>query len=371
MQTPQEPGQTITAAGPLTSVSDYLEAARDRIPAEYFDSMFGVEGDGITRTDASNRAALSAIGFRPRVLVDVSEVTLATTVLGQPIDLPVLLAPVGDMTRIHPDAELGAVRAAGEAGTVMILSLAASISVDEVIAAAQRPLWFQLYVLRDRGATRQLVEHAEALGCAAIVVTVDNPGIIQRDISPGRRQAWGTIGRLELGDKLEGSGLLLESVDPTLSWKDIDWLRSLTEVPLVIKGIQTGEDAALCGTHGAAGLVLSNHGGQALADTVGTVTRLPEIVEAAAGVEVYLDGGIRQGGDILKALALGARAVLIGRAQYWGLAVGGQAGVAGVLEILARELRSAMKFCGLSDVALASPVLVEIADGRSPKVDRL
>jgi 4-hydroxymandelate oxidase len=359
MQTPHEPGETAAKERTLTSVGDYLEAAWERMPAAYFGNMFGVEGDGISRTDESNRAAFNAIGLHPRVLVDVSEVALATTVLGEPIELPVLLAPIGDMTRIHPDGELGAVRAAGEAGTVMVLSLAASLSAEEVIAAAKRPLWFQLYVLRDRGATRQLVEYAEEIGCRAIVVTVDNPGIIQRDVRPGHREAWGTIGRLGLGGRLQGSGLVLESVDPALTWKDIDWLRSATSLPLVIKGIQTGEDAALCAAHGASGLVLSNHGGQALPDTVGTVTRLAEIVEASAGVEVYLDGGIRQGGDILKALALGARAVLIGRAQLWGLAAGGQAGVTGVLEVLADELRAAMKFCGLADVALAGPALVE------------
>jgi len=194
------------------------------------------------------------------------------------------------------------------------------------------------------------------------VVTVDNPGIIQRDISPGRRQAWGTIGRLGLGERLQGSGLVLESVDPALTWRDIEWLRSITSLPLVIKGIQTGEDAALCAAHGAAGLVLSNHGGQTLPDAVGTITRLPEVVAAAPELEVYLDGGVRRGSDILKALALGARAVLIGRAQYWGLALGGQAGVAGVLAILERELRAAMCFCGVADVALASPSLVELPD---------
>jgi 4-hydroxymandelate oxidase len=344
----------------LRTVNDYREKARASLPDRLFDRMFGTDGDRVGRTDAANRAAFASVHLRPRVLVDVSRRSLATSVLGQAIDLPVLLAPVGDAARVHPDAELATVRAAGCAGVVTILGMASTYSVDEVVAAAQRPVWFQLYVLKSRDMTRRLVEHAEAVGCAALVVTVDNPGVIAQDLAAGagRKQAWGTLARLGLTAELDAGGLLLENVDPAVTWEDIDWLRSLTGLPVVLKGIQTAEDAALCAQHGIAGLVLSNHGGHALPDTLGTLARLPEVVEAAGDVEVYLDGGVREGADILKALALGARAVLLGRAQYWGLAAGGEPALRGLLGVLRSELNAAMMFCGVDDVTAVEARLV-------------
>jgi 4-hydroxymandelate oxidase len=344
----------------LRTVEDYREKARAILPHRLFDRMFGTADDRIGRTDAANRAAFAAVHLRPRVLVDVSHRSLATSVLEQPIDLPVLLAPVGDAARVHPDAELATVGAAGSAGVVTILGMASTCSVDEVVAAARRPVWSQLYFLKRREMTQRLVEHAEAVGCAALVVTVDNPGVIAQDLAAGagRKQAWGTLAMLGLTAELDATGLLLENVDPAVTWADIEWLRSITALPLVLKGIQTAEDAALCEQHGIAGLVLSNHGGHALPDTLGSVARLPEIVEAAGDVEVYLDGGVREGADILKALALGARAVLLGRAQYWGLAAGGEPALRGLLEVLRRELDAAMMFCGVTDVTAVGPGLV-------------
>ncbi|MEN3284806.1 MAG: 4-hydroxymandelate oxidase [Solirubrobacteraceae bacterium] len=344
----------------LHTVDDYREKARANLPDRLFDRMFGTELDGVGRTDAANRAAFAAVHLRPRVLVDVSRRSLATTVLGQPIDLPVMLAPVGDAARVHPDAELATVAAAGSAGVVTILGMASTYSVDEVVAAARRPVWFQLYVLKSRDMTRRLVEHAEEVGCAGLVVTVDNPGVIARDLAAGagRKQAWGTLAALGLTEELDAGGLLLENVDPTLTWRDIAWVRSITRLPIVLKGIQTAEDACLCAEHGVAGLVLSNHGGHALPDTLGTLARLPEIVGAAGDVEVFLDGGVRQGADVLKALAVGARAVLLGRAQYWGLAAGGAVALHGLLEVLASELDAAMMFCGVTDVTHVDSRLV-------------
>jgi 4-hydroxymandelate oxidase len=334
----------------LLSVSDYRERSREILAEHLFDSMFGTDRDAIGRTNSGNLAAFEAIGFRPRVLVDVSNRSLATTVLGQPVDMPIMLAPIGDARRVHPDGELATVRAANAGGVAMILSMVSSVSATEILAAAEGPVWSQFYVLKDRVATRRLVEHVAEVGCAALVVTIDNPGIISKDVNVGRPPTWGTLSELGITQTLAVQRSMLENIDPAVSWKDIDWLRSLTSLPLVLKGIRTPEDAAACREHGVSGLVLSNHGGHALPDRAGTLTRLPEIVEAAGGLEVYLDGGIREGADVLKALALGARAVLLGRAQYWGLTVGGEAGLTDVLGILRRELDSTMMFCGAVDV---------------------
>jgi len=334
----------------LRTVADYRRRAAEVMPTPMFESMFGTPEDTVGRTDAANRAAFDAIDLRPRVLVDVSEVSLATTVLGERVELPVMLAPVGGMTRVHPEAELAAVRAAGSQGVAMAVSLAANISISEIIAEAKAPVWFQLYFLRDKEAIRRLVAHAEEVGCSAIVVTVDNPGLVIKDVSGGKKYVFGTIASLGLDEVMDGTTPLLPHIDPSFSWPDLEWLRSLTSLPLVIKGVRTGEDAALCREFGAAGIVLSNHGGHVVADNRGTITRLPEIVEAAPELEIYLDSGVREGADILKALALGARAVLLGRALYWGLAVAGEPGLRGLLQVLRDELETTMKFCGVTDV---------------------
>lgn len=345
----------------LHSIAEYRERAREILPDHLFENMFGTDRDAIGQTNASNRSAFEAIGFRPRVLVDVSARSLATTVLGQPLEMPIMLGPIGDARRVHPDGELASVGAANAAGVTMVLSMVSSSPVTEIASLAQRPLWSQFYVLKDRDATRRLVEHVAEVGCGALVVTIDNPGIISKDVNVGRPpQNWGTLTELGITETLAVRRSMLENIDPTVSWKDIDWLRSLTSLPIVLKGIRTAEDAALCREHGVAGLVLSNHGGHALPDATGTITRLPEIVEAAGGLEVYLDGGIREGADVLKALALGARAVLVGRAQYWGLTVAGEAGLTDVLGILRRELEATMMFCGVADVAQVDRRLVTL-----------
>lgn len=318
--------------------------------SDLYDAMFGTATDGVGTTDAANRAAFAATQLRPRVLVDVAGAKLATTVLADRVELPILLAPVGGATRVHPEAELGVVRAAAAAGTVAVVSLASSHSIAEVVAAAAGPVWFQVYLLKSAEANRRLAAHAQEIGCTAIVVTVDNPGVITKEDSRTHKRVRGTIAALGLDEVLGAQGPVLESVDPRATWSDIERLRSDCSLPIVVKGIQTAEDAELAREHGAAAVVVSNHGGQALPDPLGTLTRLPEVVEAVPSLEVYLDGGIREGADVLKALALGARAVLIGRAQQWGLAVGGEAGVRNVLEILRRELQAAMMFCGVTDV---------------------
>jgi 4-hydroxymandelate oxidase len=256
----------------------------------------------------------------------------------------------------------------------MALSTASTYSIEEVAEVATGPLWFQLYFLRDRRVTEQLVRRAEEAGYRAIVLTVDLPGVSSRerdarfvrsardgyDLTAEHRVAT----TYEVARELRNfqhpglAGLPLPTradfhrhFDATLGWADPAWLRELTPLPLVLKGVQTGEDARLCSEHGLDGLVVSNHGGFALPNARATIETLPEIAANAGAVEVYLDGGVRRGTDVFKALALGARAVLVGRAQAWGLTVGGEDGIVDVLDILRAELDDAMRLCGIADVA--------------------
>ena len=287
------------------------------------------------------------------MLVDVAEVTTATTVLGTPVSMPLLVAPTAIQRIAHPDGEPGMARAAAAAGTLMCLSTIATATPEEVAAAAPgAPRWFQLYVFRDRGVTRSLVAQAAEHGYGAIVLTVDAPrlGRRERDLRTGFRvpaeivvPSMAALGGWEGATPLE----LLGAIDPALTWATSSELRSLSPLPLVLKGIQTGEDAALACEHGVDAIVVSNHGGRQLDAVAPTAELLPEVVEAVAGrIEVYVDGGVRRGSDVVKALALGARAVLVGRAPLWGLACDGEAGARRVLELLRDEIELALALCG-------------------------
>jgi 4-hydroxymandelate oxidase len=329
---------------------------------EYF---AGGAGDEATLRD--NRAAFARLRLRPRFLVDVSERTLATTALGRELPLPLAIAPMAYQRLAHPDGELATVRAAGRLGVPMVLSTMATASVEEVAAAASGPLWFQLYVWRDRGATRALVERAVAAGAQALVVTVDAPrlGTRRRDVENVFALPEGLrLGNLEgLGvpdaPKVTSGSQLSEHfwllADASLSWRDLEWFRSLTELPIVLKGILTAEDARLAAQHGAAAIVVSNHGGRQLDGVVATLDALPEVVDAGGdAIEVWLDGGVRCGADVLKALALGARLVLLGRPVLWALAVGGEQGVAELLSCFADEIDEALALCGCCSPADAT-----------------
>jgi 4-hydroxymandelate oxidase len=306
-------------------------------------------------TSMRNEDAFEDVAVRQRVLVDVSQTDLTCSALGYEIAMPIMLAPTGGQHRVHPDAELASARAAGRRGTVIILSSFSTHSVEEVMQVAGGPVWFQLYWLRDRGVTKQLVERAEQCGCGAIVLTVD---------VNARSREWfrmpdewaDTMGSFrDMGLKVPA----FKSLDPSLTWDDLEWLREVTSLPIVIKGVQLAEDARRCVARGAAGIAVSNHGGYTLAGASASLEFLPEIVEAAGDqAEVYFDGGIRRGTDILKALGLGARAVLIGRPMLWGLGAGGDEGVERVLEILTDELEEAMILCGVPDLAAARDVAV-------------
>ena len=346
------------------NVADYERLAEDALDPGAFGYFAGGAGD--ERVLRENVAAFARLRLRPRVLVDVAETTTATTVLGTPVSMPLLVAPTAIQRMAHPDGEPGTARAAAAAGTIMCLSTLATATPEEVAAAAPgAPRWFQLYVFRDRGITRSLVERAEAAGFGAIVLTVDAPrlGRRERDLRTGFRippeitvpSFAAAAGGWEGATPLD----ILSLVDPTLSWRDLERLVADSPLPVVVKGVQTHEDAALACEHGAAAVVVSNHGGRQLDDVAPTLELLPEVVEAVEGrIEVLVDGGVRRGADVVKALALGARAVLAGRAVLWGLAAEGERGAARVLELLREEVELALALCGCPSPAAVTPAHV-------------
>jgi isopentenyl diphosphate isomerase/L-lactate dehydrogenase-like FMN-dependent dehydrogenase len=334
----------------VINVDDFEKAARERLDPGAYGYYAGGAGD--ERTLRANVEAYARWELRPRVLVDVSEVSTATSVLGTEVELPVLVAPTAFHRLADPEGELATARAAAAAGTVMCLSTLSSVSPAELAAAAPgAPQWFQLYWSRDRGFTADLVASVAEAGFRAIVLTVDFPvaGRRERDL------------RLEftLPDDLPAPnlpvtlarrdfhGALGDIVDTSLTWRDLEWLRSESSLPLLVKGVLTAEDALLAAEHGAEGVIVSNHGGRQLDGVPATLDVLPEVVEAVGErVEVLLDGGIRRGTDVLKALALGAHATLAGRAVLWGLAAAGEEGVARVLELLRNEIASGLMLLG-------------------------
>ena len=309
--------------------------------------------------------------LRPRVLVDVSAASGATTVLDTDVSMPVLVAPTAFHRMVHPDGEPGTARAAATAGTLMCLSTLATAAPAEVAAAAPgAPRWFQLYVFRDRGVTRALTEQAVAAGFEAIVLTVDVPrlGRRERDLRTGFRVPAEVVvpsiaaleGRWAGATPLE----VLAQIDGSLGWGDLERLVAESPIPVIVKGIQTGEDAGLACEHGAAAIVVSNHGGRQLDAVASTAELLPEVVDAVAGrLEVYVDGGIRRGSDVVVALALGARAVLVGRPVLWGLAHDGEAGARRVLELLHDEVELALALCGCPSPAAVTRTHVSSIGG--------
>jgi isopentenyl diphosphate isomerase/L-lactate dehydrogenase-like FMN-dependent dehydrogenase len=321
----------------LHNVADYERAAAEKLDPNALAYYVGGSGDEWTLRE--NVAAFRRRTLRPRVLVDVTEISTATTVLGTDVSMPVLLAPLAFQRMANPDGEEATARAAAAADTVMCLSSAASSEPRTVAAAAPGgKRWFQVYVFPGRTLTERLVGEAVENGFSALVLTVDTPYL-------GRRERDLRVG-FALPEHLAHYGERLGTFDTTLSWKDLEWLAGFG-LPVVVKGIVTREDALLACEHGADGIVVSNHGGRQLDGVSATLDALPEVVEAVGGhCEVYLDGGVRRGADVLRALALGARAVLIGRPFLWGLAVDGERGVAHVLELLRAEVELGLALLG-------------------------
>jgi isopentenyl diphosphate isomerase/L-lactate dehydrogenase-like FMN-dependent dehydrogenase len=334
------------------NVADYERLAAQALepgPLGYF-----AGGAGDERTLRDNLAAFGRWQLRPRMLVDVSEASARSTVLGTEVSMPVLVAPVAIQRMAHPDGEVAMARAAAEAGTIMCLSSFSTTSPRDVAEAVPgAPRWLQLYCFRDAGVTRSLLEQSVELGYGAIVITVDAPRagrrerdlrtgfVVPEDITvPALAGAVGSQGPMTI---FEAFGLL----DPTLTWRELERIAAESPLPVLVKGILTDEDARLALEHGAAGVVVSNHGGRQLDGVSASLDALPEVVEAAGDRgEVLLDGGVRRGTDVVMALALGASAVLVGRPALWGLAAAGEAGARDVLELLRAEVELALALCG-------------------------
>ena len=322
-------------------------------------------------TTRRNRSAFEDLKLRPRFLRDVQERKISTTVLGQEISMPVMVAPAGSHMLAHPDGEVATAQGAGRSDTLMMLSTSSNYSMEEVSDAATGPLWFQLYH-RGYSFTEMLVHRAEEAGFKAIVLTIDTPVASpkERDLRNRykREHDLGNFRGMDADrsvisgtDETEGWDV---SYAPPITWRELEWLRGLTSLPLVLKGIRTSEDAYEAVEHGVDGLLVSTHGGRQLDMTMGAIEMVPEVVEAARGrAEVYVDSGVRRGSDVIKALALGAKAVAIGRPLFWGLAIDGANGVHGVLELLREEVDRAMAFTGQSDVNALEPGVVQIPAG--------
>ena len=333
--------QTPPTTRPI-NVLEFEPLARQRLPGAAWDYVAQGAADEITLR--RNREAFDALRLRPRVLTDVSSLDTRLVLFGQQLEFPILLAPVAAQGRIHAGAEPEAGRGASAAGATLVISTFTSARLEDIAQAARGRVWFQLYVHRDRTVTRDLVQRAEAAGCSALCITVDTPVNPMRDREKrlGVRPPYSgpsTGGRV--------SPIYNNALDPTVTWETVAWIRSFAKIPVLLKGILAPEDAGRAATEGLAGVLVSNHGGRNLDTTAATIEALPAVAEAVQGrVPILLDGGVRRGTDIVKALALGARAVLIGRPYVWGLAVDGAAGVQRVIEILRDELEAAMAMCG-------------------------
>jgi 4-hydroxymandelate oxidase len=351
---------------------EYEALARATVPKPAFD--YFASGAGCEITTRENRSAFDDLRLRPRVLIPVGKRDQSITLFGRTLPSPILVAPMAFQKVAHPDGEPATARGCAAAGVLFVASTMASVSLEEIAAATSAPKWFQLYVFQDRGITRALVERAEAAGYEAIQVTADLPVTGRREadirncfllpekVTPRNLEA-------AIGGCLTPDGSPNDAVpysrylfDPNLSWADIAWLRSITKLPVLVKGILRGDDADRAMSHGAAGIVVSNHGGRQLDTVVPTIRALPEVVDAVAGRGVVvIDSGIRRGIDIVKAIALGANAVQVGRPAIWGLATGGEAGVARVLKLLREELDNVLALCGFPTIGHISRDLVAFA----------
>lgn len=345
----------------LVNVFDYEAAARSTLPKMTYDYYRSGANDEITLRE--NHSAYERIKLNPRVLRDISKRDLTTTILGQTVSMPILVAPTAFHRMAHPEGEVATARAAGKAGTIMMLSTLSTSSIEEVMSEATGSVWFQLYVYKDREATLSLLQRAEAAGCKAIALTVDAQiwGRRERDIKNRFRLPQGLsiknlmpAGKEQFPKEQADSGLaayVAWQFDPTLCWKDVEWLCARSKIPVLLKGVLHPEDARLAIDHGAAGVIVSNHGARQLDTVPATIEALPAIAEAADGkIEVLVDGGIRRGTDVIKAIASGAKAVGVGRPIIWGLAVDGEKGAGRILDILRKDFELAMRLCGCTCV---------------------
>jgi 4-hydroxymandelate oxidase len=348
-------------------VDDFKSLAKAKLPAATFDYITTGSADEITLRQ--NVAEFQRIKILPPLLTGVSEADLSTVVLKQPVSLPILLAPVAAQRMYHPQGALASARAAAAAQTIFAVSSSAAHSVEEIAGASEGPKWFQLYVPNDRAVARRLVERVERAGYQAIVVTVDlgewkdadrrNRFTLPKEMLVRHLRDVGFDQVTEAMSYQDVLDFNQRAWDLSLSWEFFDWLRSITTLPLVIKGVLRGDDAKKAVSIGLDGIIVSNHGGRKLDGMPASIEMLPSVVEAVDGrTEVYIDGGVRRGTDVLKALALGAKAVLIGRPYAWALAADGEDGVRKVIELLREELLNAMITTGCSTISEIQPSLV-------------
>jgi L-lactate dehydrogenase (cytochrome) len=373
----------------VTNIEDLRQMARKRVAKAVFDYVD--RGSYDETTLRANRADLEALHFRQRVGINVDQRSTRSTMAGQEVAMPVAIAPVGLTGLNWADGEMLGARAAEKFGIPFTLSTMSICSIEDVASAVTKPFWFQLYVMRDRGFAASLIERAKAAKCSALVMTLDlqiqgqrhmdlkngltvpprltlgtvldvmtKPGWVLNVLS-GRRKSFGNLeGRIPDAKTLSTLGQWIAGqFDPTLSWKDVEWVKNLWGGKLVLKGILDAEDAKIAASTGVDAIVVSNHGGRQLDGTVSSIRALPEVVQAVGGrTEVWFDGGILSGQDVLRALALGARGTMIGKAFAYGLGAMGEAGVTKVLEIIQQELDVTMALCGLRDVKDASPAIL-------------
>jgi L-lactate dehydrogenase (cytochrome) len=366
----------------ITCIEDLRELHKRRVPKAFFD--YADRGSYSEDTLRANRDDLQQIKFRQRVLVDVSRRDLSTTILGEPAAMPLILAPVGLLGMQHGDGEIHACRAAQAAGIPFTQSTMSICSIEDIAGAVDKPFWFQLYVMKDRGFIKSLIERAIAAKCSALVLTVDTQVIGQRhqdikngmtvppewslaklfDIASkpgwvsgvlrGKRRTFGNLaGHIKLSEDINTLATWISSqFDTSLNWKDIDWVRGIWPGKLVLKGILDVEDAEEAAKTGAQALVVSNHGGRQLDGAPSSIEVLPEIADTVGSkMEVMFDSGIRSGQDVMRALALGAKSCMIGRAYAYGVGAAGEAGVAKAIDILAKELTTTMGLCGVNTIA--------------------
>lgn len=326
---------------------EFEACAKECLPKDEYDYIAGGATDEISVE--RNCRAFASWALRPRVLTDVSTLDLSTTVLGTKVSLPILLAPCGGHKRAHAEGEIATYQAAAAAGTILVASANSNTGFEELARAASGHLWLQIYPFRDRGATKEWLARAQATGYEAICVTLDSQWPPKRERNIRNNYQQNRTAETERAGKERDR----TKTDPAASWKDLEWIKAQTDLPIVAKGIMTEEDAQACAEVGADAVIVSNHGGRHLDNTLATIEVLSETVAAAQGskMEIFLDGGIRRGADVVKALALGARAVFIGRPFFWGLALGGAQGVVRVLDILREEMQITMAKCGRPTIA--------------------